>query len=312
MSRQNNETSEYVKREAIAQKSTGKSSREIARILGVSKSWVNNVYNQHMKFKGQPKILYIDIESAPSIAAAFGRFKVNITHDHVLSEGGWFLSACWTWNYSDKVEGLVLTPAEACKKDDSRIISKLHELISAADVVIAHNAKDFDVKMFNTRCILNGFYPANSAKITDTLVIARRFKFNSNKLDSLCDYFNLGRKIQHQGIQLWIKCMEGNKEALKEMLAYNKEDVVLLKKLHDCLRPWDTQPINAGHFIDLDGSSPVCPQCGSWHVLKTGKLVYNGVSSYTEYQCGTCGSLSRNRQSTVPKEKRKSLLTPVR
>ena len=78
----------------------GFSGRKIAKMLDLSKSGVNdylrtlieNDCTQIENVKG-PRILIIDVETAAATAMTFGRFKINLSQDNIVDEGGWILCA---------------------------------------------------------------------------------------------------------------------------------------------------------------------------------------------------------------------------
>jgi DNA polymerase III epsilon subunit-like protein len=287
----------------------GKSSRTIALSAGCSKTTVNNYRHRSGVNVADPRILFFDVESTPSIAATFQRFKVNIGPDAVIQEGGWLLSISWKWNNDSKVHGIALTPEEAVNQDDSRLVACLYDLFQEADYVVAHNGAAFDVPLFKTRLLANGFPPPKTVKVVDTLQIAKKLRFNSNKLDSLGHYLGVGRKLPHTGIRLWLDCMDGVQSALDDMLAYNKQDVILLEEVYNQLRAFDTKAPNAGHYFDDNQTR--CVVCGSTNLVKTGNVVYTSASAFEEHQCEDCGARSRTRNSINSKEKRKSLLQNI-
>lgn len=298
MYKYDNETKKQIK----YWKQIGLSNRDIAGMLGISKSGVSDF----LKKEQGPKVLLIDVETAPSIAVSFQRFNVNITPDHVLQEGDWLLTASWKWLNKKKVEGISLSSEEALDKDDSRICDQMNDLFDEADIIVAHNGKRFDVPIIKTRMLANGFSPPHSPKIIDTLLIARSLKFSSNKLDSLCHSLDIGRKMKHHGIRLWIDCMNGNQDALDNMLEYNKRDVELLEELYLEIRPYDKTGPNFGQYYN-DGKEH-CPTCGSTHLLSTGKNSYTNVGMFEELVCNTCGHRSSRKQMLNIKDHRKQLL----
>lgn len=154
----------------IELKELGFSSREIARLLNVGKSTVNDLYARYQQQrqiipdkvldrpKGQgPKILVLDVETAAAEVLTFGRFKQNIGQDNVLKEGGWLLCASWLWLGEDQVESIWLDPKQVAAADDSDIILMMHQLLSQADAIIAHNGANFDWKMIQTRSVKHGY-----------------------------------------------------------------------------------------------------------------------------------------------------------
>ena len=291
----------------------GYSSREIERRTGVSKSACNYFLNgratPQVPQKDGPRVLLFDLESAPSIVAAFGRFKVNVPQDAVVKEGGSLISVCYKFLGDNKVTKLVQTPKEAKAMDDSRLVAELYVAFEEANIIVAHNLDRFDLPLFKTRLLANGFPPPPTVKTVDTLKIAKSMRFSSNKLDSLGSYLELGRKVDHEGIKLWLDCMNGDKKSLDKMLAYNEQDVLLLEKIYLKIRAFDTKPANAGQYFK--DSEVHCPVCGSTDLTPTGNSVYTSVSEFPEVECNDCGHKSRTRSTTSTKETRsKLLLTP--
>jgi len=298
---------DYIVDQIIHLKQHGYKSRAIASILGIGKSSVNDTWNRYKEKQSNPlKILFFDLESTPSIVAAFGRWQQNIGPDSVIREGGYLLSAAWKFAHEDAVSSEVLTPAEAMIGDDFRIIAALYDAFEQADVVVAHNALKFDVPLFKTRLIANGMPPPKRVKVVDTMRIAKSLRFNSNKLDSLGHYLGVGRKIPTTGMSLWLKCMEGDVESLDLMQEYNKQDVILLERVYNKLRAFDNNSPNAGLMID-DGHMH-CPVCGSGNLKFTGNNTTTKVSVFKEVQCNDCGHRSRTRQAINSVNHRKNQL----
>ncbi|HNU61924.1 MAG TPA: hypothetical protein PKL04_06975, partial [Methanofastidiosum sp.] len=124
-------------KEIVRLKEQGLSSRQIADILGVGKSTVNDVYNREFSnrvkqreesFRKVPKILIFDLEITPSIAATFGRFNQTIGHNNVIREGGAIVSAAWKWYGDTEVTSVVMTPEEAIRDNDTRVVCELYEV----------------------------------------------------------------------------------------------------------------------------------------------------------------------------------------
>lgn len=340
----------------IAMKNSGYGSRHIAKLLGISKSSVNNYYNAWLNSEGKdfwkfhkeqtlgviptdtklriklsdqvainratygtdyhpddvafnkpkkPKILFLDVESSPDVAVTFKRFKANMSQEHILQEGGWLLSIAYAFNEGEVISSS-LTPSQACANDDSHLVAELWCAIEEADLVVAHNCDRFDIPLFKARCVINGFAPPKRVKQVDTLKLAKQMKFQSNRLDSLGYVLGEGSKIKHNGIDLWIRCMEGDPEALKTMEEYNRQDVVLLRNVYHRLKAFDNNSPNAALFTS--GEDVACRVCGSHDVRATANQISAGSSLFSEVICNACGARSRLRQSNTSKDKRKSLL----
>lgn len=277
----------------------GQSGRQIAKGMGLSKSAINN----HIAdFRSQyPVITFLDVESAPSVAAVHKRFNVNITPQHIITEGGWLISASYSRMGEDKIRSVCVTPQEAKEGNDYRVCEELHAEISGSDIVVAHHGDGFDIPLSRARMVKNGLPPLGPIRSRDTLKMARQMKFESNKLDSLAHYLGIGRKIPTTGISLWIKCLEGDTKALKTMVEYNKHDIYLLKGVHDQLLPHTTGGINIGMYFDDEHEH--CPACGSIH-LSPADMHYTNLNMYQNMICNTCGHVSRIRQGVAHKAQR--------
>lgn len=254
-----------------------------------------------------PKILIIDIETAPLRAYVWSRWKQNVYLDQTISE--WFMLT-WSakWLFSNTIYSARLTSQESLNEDDKRITKELWELINEADIVVAHNGNSFDIPKINTRFLLNGLPPTKPFQSIDTKIIAaKQFGFSSNKLDALARYFGFKVKLDTE-FELWDKCLRGDEEALKYMEEYNQHDVELLEEVYLKLRPWIKNHPNIGLYAEAD--TPVCGNCGSPHLQEDGEY-YTQVGRYKVYRC-ECGALSRVRISNIPKKKRDVLLTNLK
>lgn len=259
--------------------------------------------------EGFPKILVLDIETAPMAAWVWGRWKQNIYLEQTMSE--WFMIS-WAakWLLSADVVSDKLTPSEILAEEDKRIIKSLWYYVDTADIIITHNGNDFDLPRINSRFIVNGFPPPSPFKSIDTKIIsARQFGFSSNKLDALAGYFGFDAKLQTE-FDLWKRCMKGDAEALKYMDIYCKHDVVLLEEIYLKLRPWMKSHPNLGLY--LNDAKNVCSACGSESIkLIPDKYFYTQVTKYPLYRCSSCTAISRGRKTVMDKEVNKKLITSI-
>jgi hypothetical protein len=156
-------------------------------------------------------------------------------------------------------------------------------LIDRADIIVAHNGDSFDLVKINTRFLIHGFDPPSPYKTVDTLKVARKvFAFDSNKLDDLGHYLNIGRKLPHTGFHLWKGCMSGDPVAWAKMKRYNGHDVELLEKLYYLVRKWapNHPQVNQGKIEN-------CPRCGSSKVQRRG-FSYTPLRRKQRFQCQKC------------------------
>jgi hypothetical protein len=254
--------------------------------------------------QNEPKILLFDIENAPNTAYIWGLWQETTSQEMV--DMPWFM-LCWSAKWLGKKEiyssALIDFPQnyKKNKEDDSLILKSLWKLLDEADIVVAHNGKNFDVRKANARFIINKMPPPSPYKVIDTLLEARKyFFFTSNKLNDLGKYLGVGQKVETGGFKLWKQCMEGDLKAWDKMVRYCKNDIILLEKIYLKLRPYmETHP-NINIYADND--SPKCPKCGSDNVKKEG-FYYTNVSKYQRYSCVECKGWFRGRQNLRKKSK---------
>lgn len=261
------------------------------------------------RLNGLPRILVFDLETSHAVSATFGRHKVFLGQDNIITEGGLIMCCGYRWVGEESPHIIRMTDEEAIFEDDSRVVAEIWELFEQADVVVAHNAKQFDVPMLRARVIGNNLPPLPTVKVIDTLIMAKKlFRFPNNKLDSLAAYFGFERKVYAGGINTWINFMRGDNDAIAHMVEYCLHDVNLCHDIYMKLRPFGHagSDFNAGLYGDAD--SLTCPVCGSKNVDETGRSVYTAVSEFKEIRCGDCGGVSRTRQSLNSREERVNIL----
>ena len=177
-----------------------------------------------------PQVILIDVETSPIRAYAWGTFKQYIPHTSII-DSSFMISWAAKHLFSAQVMSDVLTPEEAIEKNDNRIVNSIWKVMENASILVAHNAKKFDLRYANTRFLMNGLKPPSPYQTIDTLEIAKKyFLFPSNKLDYLGILIHNKGKLKTD-FDLWIRCLKGDAEALHYMVTYNKEDVQLLEEI---------------------------------------------------------------------------------
>lgn len=242
----------------------------------------------------KPKILALDIETAPMLAHVWGLYDQNVGLNQIESD--WHILAwCAKWVGESKVYYQDQRNSKNIE-DDKKILQGIWKLIDEADIILTQNGRAFDEKKLNARFILNGMKPPSGYKSIDTKLIAsKKFGFTSNKLEyltsKLCTKF---KKLSHKkfpGFELWRECMKGNKQAWSEMERYNKADVLSLEELYTKLQPWDSS-INFNMY--QDSKELVCA-CGSTDIKRNGHF-YSATGKYQRYKCDACGAELRDRK----------------
>jgi hypothetical protein len=263
-----------------------------------------------MKSNNGPKILILDIETAPIMSYVWGLWDQNVSLNQIESD--WHvLSWSAKWFGEKKIMYQDQRQRVGSIENDKELLEGIWKLLDEADIIVTQNGKAFDQKKLFARFILNGMKPPSSFKHIDTKQIAsRNFAFTSNKLEyltaKLCKKHKKLKTKKFQGFDLWKECLRGNKDAWKEMERYNKQDVLSLEELYTKLIPWDNS-INFALYNENNIS--VCT-CGSKKFNKNG-YCYTSLGKYQRYKCAKCGAESRSSKNEFSKEKRESLLRKV-
>jgi hypothetical protein len=287
--------------------------REIARLIGEAKSTVSDHLRKYFKFKKvevepaegavpqSAKILLLDIECAPTTAYVWGRWDQTVSQKQVVNEG-YLLTYSAKWLGEETIVSNRIYEAQ----NDEVLVRELSELMSNADLIVAHNAQKFDIPLIKTRMVALGMTPPSPSKIVDTLRIAKaEFRFPSNSLDSIAAYLGLPRKMSHSGFELWTRCMAMDDNAFEEMLEYNVQDVVVLEEVYMRLRHWSKTHPNVALYEPAGKVRCVC--CGSEKLSLIDKKYYTNASTFALYNCMDCGKMNRSRTNISEHTKQNSL-----
>lgn len=304
----------------ITMKEEGYSNRAVAKTVFGSKSkcsTVSDIYTAYRKGQltlvsnntkpKEPKILFLDLEIAPTIAAVFNRYKTNVGVDAVLEEP-YILTVAHSLLNEDEVTTKGIDDFPLFRYDtqnDYQLVEYIRDLINDADIVVAHNAK-FDKGWFNQQLANWNLSPPQPYKLVCTLNACRKhFNLPANSLDAACKYFGLGRKVKHKGMSLWLDCKKGDLTALAEMKKYNKGDIPTLKELYLKVRPFMNEHPNVQMYYDE--IEPRCRVCGSTELTSI-KETFTPAGKFSTCQCKECGATSKTSHNLLSKEEKQALL----
>ncbi len=218
---------------------------------------------------------------------AWGFYDQNIGANQIIGSG---YVLCWSakWFGTNKI---LFDSVQ--KSTPKRMLGRIHKLLDEADVVVHYNGVKFDIPTLNKEFLKHGFKPPAPYKQVDLLRVVRyAFRFDMNKLDFVAQALSIGAKVKHQGFDLWVRCMDGDKAAWKKMESYNRGDVRLLERLYKRLLPWIDRHPSWGAKEDI----PCCPKCGSEHMNRRGYSVTR-LMKYPQYQCQACGGWARGNKA---------------
>lgn len=266
------------------------------------------------KEKNKPWILVYDIETSPIIGYVWGLWENNLSLQQIKKD--WEIisfSAKWYQNPKTKEvygphNNIIYMDQRKNKEiiNDPKLLKPLHQMMDDADIILTQNGVSFDNKKVAAKFIEARLPPPSPSKQLDTKKIASRvFGFTSNKLEYMTEKFNEKyKKIKNSGFSLWIRCMDGELAAWKEMEKYNKYDILSLEELFSKFLPWDT---SIRFDIYSNDTNPTC-NCGSTKLQRRGYAV-TASGKYRRFQCQDCGAWSRDKLNLLTKDKRKQSLT---
>lgn len=242
------------------------------------------------------KILLLDIETYPNLVHTWGLWQQNVAINQIITPG---YTLCYAAKWLGE-DGVYFDSIYMSKQD--MFLNGLHKLLEEADAVVHYNGDNFDIPTINREFIIAGITPPSPSKQMDLLkTVKLKFKFPSNKLDYVAQALGVGKKVKHEGHELWIKCGENDPDAWATMMEYNINDVILLEKVYNILRPWIKGHVNYSLKAD---NALVCPHCGSKKHQKRG-FTHTLTSRFQRYRCSDCGTwfkdnviLNRNEYKT--------------
>lgn len=173
------------------------------------------------------------------------------------------------------------------------MLEELRDELTGVDLLVSWNGAKYDTRMANREFIREGLTPPAPYKEVDLMrIVKQRFAFASNKLDFVAQELGVGRKVDTGGFDLWRGVMAGDEKAWAKMRRYQKQDVELLEKLFDVLKPWIKMP----HPVS-DRAGLICRNCGGTHLQSRG-VSRTLQGEYPRYQCVGCGTWMRGPERT--------------
>lgn len=230
----------------------------------------------------KPKILLLDIETAPGTAYVWNLWDDRVPLDRLITPGrmlSW--GAKWYgrrgYMYSDERDG---------RKE---MLSRIQKLMFEADAVVTYNGDKFDLPRLKGEMILAGLGPTPKIVSIDLYKIVRKLGLMSNRMDYFTTIAEIGRKVKHAGFGLWKGVMAGDEKSWRTMKRYNLGDIRLLEGAYTLLRPHI--PTHPRLYALLDPDRPVCGVCGSNHIQFRGKghSTPTRASPKRRFVCKVCG-----------------------
>ncbi len=233
------------------------------------------------------KILLLDIEWKPTLAYVWRPYDETIGPDQIVEHGGLL---CVGFKWLGKVKTHVLSEWEHGREE---MLKGIHAALTEADAVVTYNGDKYDLKKLNGEFLLAGMGPPPPPTSIDVLKTVKKMGYFMSRLAFVGPFLNLGRKLEHEGIRLWIKVIEGDENAQRRMARYCKQDVVLLEKLYLKIRP------HIANHPHLGGANPrECSACGSHHLQSRGTRRTRHYR-IQRLHCQNCGAWQQGARTKI-------------
>lgn len=233
------------------------------------------------------QVLILDIEWRPTIAYVWQAWKQNITPEKIKEHGGLL---CVGVKWLGEKETLLYSEWEHGHEE---MLRHVHEMMSFADAVVTYNGDGYDLRKLEGEFLLYGLPPTPPCTSIDCLKAVKKFGYFMNRLAFIGPLLGLGGKLEHEGMALWTKVMDGDAAAQKRMAKYCIQDVNLLEKLYLRIRPFIRNHPHMGKV-----GAQECGACGSRHVQSRGTRRTRAYK-IQRLQCQDCGSWQDGIRSKI-------------
>ena len=241
------------------------------------------------------KILLMDLELTFGVYYAYPSKREQYLSDKNLVHDQFCTCAAYKWAGEKRAKSVKITDNKKRFRenfrDDFIVAKKLHALMTDADVIVAHNGDNFDIKHANTLFRKHGLGPIPPHKSIDTLKVARKyFAFPGNSLDSLAKRFGSTGKNRKPN---WHKMTDGDAKEIDIAAKYCRNDVDELDIIFKEMRPY----ILNFPQLKQKPKNTHCVKCGSGDLKRNG-TAYRLSGRYQRYQCKCCGAWSTGEKVT--------------
>lgn len=226
----------------------------------------------------KPRILVLDIETAPAAFWGWGMFNQNFGVEQV-KEDPYILCVGYQWLGEREVGCLTLWELGA-----ETMLQRTRELIQLSDAIVSKNGIKFDYPWICTEFLKYRIpLPRDPTHIDLDKVAKSQFRFLSNKLEYILNYLDMKGKVDTGGFKLWREVIEGKEAAQNKMVRYCKFDVRQTGRLYNRMKGYIKS-----HPAMRSLGSTACPTCGS---LKTKKDGLRRTACYhiQQHQCLAVG-----------------------
>jgi DNA polymerase elongation subunit (family B) len=231
-----------------------------------------------------PRVLVLDLETAPASAYVWGLYDQNIAPVQVIEPSR---VLCFAAKWMDESRVQFYSERDGAQA----MVEAAWSLLDEADIVVGYNHVRFDIPHLQREMVLRGYGPPSPWTDIDLLTVVRKqFKFLSNKLGAVTEALGLDTKDDPGGFATWRAVLAGDDKAWKHMQRYCCQDVSVTADLFTYLRPW--LKMKMPHAGLWSGAMRACADCGSERVSPDG-VHRSKVGAWMRVVCDDCGAHMR-------------------
>jgi hypothetical protein len=232
------------------------------------------------------RILILDIETKPIAAYVWRLWDQNVGINQIIDNGG---ILCVGMKWLGEKEDFLFSEWEHGKTE---MLAATYNMISEADAVLTYNGDSFDLPRLMGEFLLAGWKAPPPVTSIDVYKTAKKLGFISKKLGFLGPLLGVGKKLPHQGFQLWVDVMAGDAKAQNKMGKYCVQDVKLLERVYHKLRPFMKNHPHLGQDRH---------ECGACNSNNTQRRGYRRTKYFRieRIACNNCGSWSDGKREKI-------------
>lgn len=228
----------------------------------------NDIWRKYLKkvneTEKEVKVLIYDIETSRVQADVWWSGKQYVSGSQITTDPK-IITIAYKWLGSDNVEYLKWDK----KQSDEKLVRKFLVEYNKADMVIGFNNDNFDNRWINARALKYDLEVNTFVKSFDIMKQAKRlFRLPGYSMNYIAKYVGVETKLQHSGLAMWEAIQYGTKKeakkAMKLMIDYNVQDIIVTEQVYLRLRKYMKNPIHLGVLKGKAKTS--CPVCGGTDV----------------------------------------------
>jgi uncharacterized protein YprB with RNaseH-like and TPR domain len=163
-----------------------------------------------------------------------GYLDIEVTD--LRADWGFMLSWCLKEKGKKNIAFGVVEKKEVFEYNfDRRIVEELVTAMAPYDVMVTYFGKPFDMKYIRSRALFWGIqFPSYGDLFHWDLYyhVKKNFRLGNNRLATVTNYLGIVGKTPLDPA-IWMKARYGDRKALEYVVEHNKNDVIILEKLHD-------------------------------------------------------------------------------